>query len=370
MLTPPTSVGLYIHIPWCVRKCPYCDFNSHQIQGEIPEQQYTESILLDLDTELERISSHVETIYFGGGTPSLFSPATFSRILDHDALTGATEITMESNPSTLEHRVLSDYRIAGINRLSMGVQSLDDGSLQRLGRIHSVEEVYSAVEQAHAADFDSLNLDLMFGLPDQDIEAAIADLEGLIQLEPDHISWYQLTLEPNTVFGKYPPRLASDEQRADMSDAGLKLLRDAGYRRYEVSAFATSPASECHHNLNYWQFGDYLGIGAGAHGKVSMTCGTVVRTQKTRQPDAYMGIPRTRSERINADDLPVEFMMNALRLVDGVDMLDFERRTGLPLEQLAPVLHTLRQDGLLQESRLALTEFGFNHLDSVVARFL
>lgn len=336
----------------------------------MPELAYVACLERDLNNELERTTATIDTVFFGGGTPSLFSPAAFGQLLAHPALQQAQEVTMEANPGALEYGSLKDYRAAGINRLSIGIQSLHAPSLHKLGRIHSPAEAKNAVHQALDSGFQSVNVDLMFGLPDQSVEMAMADLEALLAFGTPHISWYQLTLEPNTVFGKHPPTLASEDARAEMSDAGLEILAKACYQQYEVSAFASQQGDHASkHNINYWRFGDYLGVGAGAHGKLTLTDGTLVRTQKTRQPDAYMRDPNTQIQTIATEDAPVEFMMNALRLNDGVETELFERTTGLSVAVLEPTLSELRADGLLETNRLALTPFGRNHLNTIVEHF-
>ena len=369
--SPPASIGLYVHIPWCVRKCPYCDFNSHELHGPLGESEYVACLLRDLDSELARTNATIETVYFGGGTPSLFQPGSFARILEHPALQAVREVTMEANPGALECGSFQDYRKAGINRVSIGVQSLNPVSLAKLGRIHSPDEARAAVAQAREADFHSVNVDMMFGLPDQSVKMAMDDLDALIELSTEHISWYQLTIEPNTVFGKRPPTVASDDDRADMSDEGLARLADAGYQQYEVSAFAAEAGDfECRHNVNYWRFGDYLGIGAGAHGKVTLDDGTIVRTQKTRRPEDYMRDQKTLSSELDRDELPVEFMMNVLRINDGVEDGHFICSTGLSLQALQPALSQLREENLIKRHRISLTDLGRNHLNSIVERFL
>ena len=368
---PPSTIGLYVHIPWCVRKCPYCDFNSHEVSGSPAEKEYVACLLRDLDRELTRTDATIETVYFGGGTPSLFRPDSFAEILNHPSLQQTREVTMEANPGAVECGSFTDYREAGINRVSIGVQSLDPDSLVKLGRIHSPDEAIMAVELARKAGFISVNVDMMFGLPDQEFDEAMHDLEKLIQLGTEHISWYQLTIEPNTVFGKRPPIVASDDERADMSDAGIDRLAKAGYRQYEVSAFASDTDEfQCRHNINYWCFGDYFGIGAGAHGKVTLRNGTILRTQKTRQPEDYMRAQKTRTHEIARDELPVEFMMNVLRMNDGVETSCFPSSTGLLVQDLEPALTQAREENLIDRHRLSLTSFGRNHLNSVVEHFL
>ena len=358
-------------MPWCIRKCPYCDFNSHELSGSLLESEYVPSLLRDLDGEVVRTDATINTIYFGGGTPSLFHPESFAKILEHPALQRAQEITMEANPGALECGSFEDYRDAGINRVSIGVQSLHPESLRKLGRIHSPEEARIAVANAGNAGLRSINVDMMYGLPDQSIDMAMHDLDELIRLGTEHISWYQLTIEPNTVFAKRPPKVASDDARADMSDAGTDRLANAGYRQYEVSAYASrSGEFECRHNINYWQFGDYLGIGAGAHGKVTLRNGSIVRTQKTRRPEDYLRDPNTRIREIDRNELPVEFMMNVLRMNEGVTSDCFSYRTGLTLHELEPNLSLLRHEDLIEPNRIALTDLGRNHLNSLVERFL
>lgn len=360
-----------MHFPWCVRKCPYCDFNSHEQQGQLPQDAYVQCLINDLRNELDRTRASIDTVYFGGGTPSLFAPAAFESILALDCLAEASEVTLEMNPGAIEHHALRDYRQAGVTRVSVGVQSLHDESLHKLGRIHSSSEGRSAATAAQAAGFDSINLDLMFGLPDQSLDMALQDLDALIALEPTHISWYQLTIEPNTVFAKRPPALASDDERADISDAGLDRLASAGYKQYEVSAFARDDGDFiCRHNVNYWRFGDYLGIGAGAHGKVSKEPNRITRTKKSRMPADYMRNTAAMTASISQDELPVEFMMNALRLNDGVEPELFAATTGLAIDVLEPTLGELRQQDLLESDRLALTQSGRNHLNSIVEKFL
>ncbi|MGY0218415.1 radical SAM family heme chaperone HemW [Endozoicomonadaceae bacterium StTr2] len=333
---PPLS--LYIHIPWCVRKCPYCDFNSHAQKDGLPEQGYTEALLADLDNSLPKDENRpLESIFIGGGTPSLFSGNTFNHLLKgvQQRLQFASdiEITMEANPGTVEHDRFAAYREAGINRLSIGVQSFNNDHLTKLGRIHGRDEASNAVALAREAGFDNINLDLMHGLPNQSIEGAMSDLQQAIDLGVEHISWYQLTLEPNTVFHARPPVLPEDETLWGIQEQGQALLASAGFEQYEISAYGRGRQSR--HNRNYWQFGDYIGIGAGAHGKLTdIESGLIQRHWKTRQPEKYLA--RTDSfisgERTLAnDELPLEFMMNALRLNQGVPTAYFTERTGIEL---------------------------------------
>jgi len=397
-------LALYVHLPWCVRKCPYCDFNSHALstQGSpsdsdlaqldaATERQYVQALLADLDHELrawpEVRDRPLVSIFFGGGTPSLMSPAGyqdfFHGLAQRLPLAEGCEITLEANPGTVEQSRFEGYRQAGINRLSMGVQSFATAQLKALGRIHSGQEAILAAEAARRAGFDNFNLDLMHGLPGQTPELALADLEQALALKPKHLSWYQLTLEPNTEFFRRPPRLPDEEILVDIQDAGAALLAEAGYINYEVSAYA-QPDCEARHNLNYWQFGDYLGLGAGAHGKLTRQAedqpgGLLIeRRWKTRQPQAYLSrLLEGRdflagTEVISQDQRPVEFMMNALRLREGVAAQIYTQRTGLPLADLQPLLTKLKQQGLWteQEDRLACSELGWRWLNKVLEGFL
>ena len=370
MKLPP--VGLYAHFPWCVRKCPYCDFNSHPLQapaGEFGGDDYLAVLLDDLAEEKERFGPRpIETVYFGGGTPSLFPPSAFAALTRQ--LPDATEVTLEANPGTVEHGDFGDYRRAGVTRVSIGGQSFDDAQLQRLGRIHAADDTRAAAVAVRDAGFSTFNIDLMHSLPGQTPDAALADLRAAIDLAPPHISWYQLTIEPKTAFAQRPPEgLPTTDQAAQIEEAGIELLARHGYRRYEVSAFARD-AHACAHNLNYWRFGDYVGIGAGAHGKRTAGYGAVERTAKAPQPRLYMRDRQTVANRIASKDLPAEFMMNALRLQDGVPTAMFEERTGTPLGTIAGIVEELAEAGLMRRDRLALTAFGFRHLDAVVLRFL
>ncbi|HLS99733.1 MAG TPA: radical SAM family heme chaperone HemW [Porticoccaceae bacterium] len=372
---PPLT--LYVHIPWCVRKCPYCDFNSHEPGGEVPEEAYLGALLADLTTELDDVQGRrLAAIFIGGGTPSLFSPRGIAAILDGaERLIGFDpdiEITLEANPGTLERGRFAGYRAAGVNRLSIGVQSFDNRQLHQLGRIHDRAAAIAAIHAARAAGFANLNLDLMHGLPGQTPDEALADLRLACDLDPTHLSWYQLTIEPNTVFHKRPPTLPDEEVLGAIQDAGEEHLTAAGLRPYEVSAW-TRPGHESRHNLNYWRFGDYLGIGAGAHGKVTRPGeGRILRTSKTRAPADYLardGDWRASRQAVAADELPFEFMMNALRLVDGVEPALYPARTGLDFAPLAPRWRTLRERGLVSDpaERLATTALGLRYLNSVLA---
>lgn len=375
---PPLS--LYIHVPWCVRKCPYCDFNSHQVRDELPEPQYVDCLLEDLDSELDRVTGRpLQSIFIGGGTPSLFGAQSYARLLGEIArripFCDGIEITLEANPGTFEYQKFADYRAAGINRVSLGIQSFDDQSLKSLGRIHNGGEAIAAAGHARQI-FDRVNLDLMHGLPGQTPQMARADLEQAIALQPDQISWYQLTLEPNTEFYARPPQLPVEESLWEIQEAGQALLEANGYRQYEISAFAR-PGGEGRHNLNYWQFGDYVGIGAGAHGKLSYFDGDEIqieRRHKQRQPKGYMNA-KTRlagCERIQPEDLAFEFMLNALRLTDGVAVELFSERTGLPLTAIQPRLDQAVSRGLLScsDGKMRPTAEGRLFLNDLLTLFL
>lgn len=336
---PP--LALYIHIPWCVRKCPYCDFNSHAAGPSLPEQEYVDALLADLDADLSHVHGReLTSIFFGGGTPSLFSAMALGRLLEgvqkRVPFARDIEITLEANPGTFEQAKFRDYRGLGINRLSIGVQSFQEAKLKALGRIHDGSEAIRAADMARAAGFDNFNLDLMHGLPEQSIEDALFDLRTAIAQGPTHLSWYQLTMEPNTVFWSQPPVLPEDDLLWDIQEAGQALLAEQGYAQYEVSAYAQA-GKAARHNLNYWTFGDFLGIGAGAHAKLSSPNGQIMRTWKTRLPKDYLDAskPFQAGERLlTADELPFEFLMNVLRLSEGVPAALFSERTGLPLAQL------------------------------------
>lgn len=380
---PP--LALYVHVPWCVRKCPYCDFNSHGVGrgAELPEAAYLAALVADLDAELALAGDRVlGSVFIGGGTPSLMSPAfyrhLFAELSRRLPLAADCEITLEANPGTVEQHRFAGYREAGINRLSLGVQSFQPAQLTALGRIHSGEEARRAVASARQAGFDNLNLDLMHGLPGQDVAAALDDLEQALSLSPEHLSWYQLTLELNTEFHSHPPRLPADETLWDIQDAGHARLEAAGLRRYEISAYARA-GQRSRHNLNYWGFGDYLGIGAGAHGKVShwTSAGELIveRRWKSRQPEAYLrrhDDPRgfvAGRRRVDAAELPLEFAMNALRLVDGVPLANWSAYTGRPLAQLQARLAPAREKGLLAEDPqwLRATPQGLLFLNDLLA---
>ena len=367
-MTPPAEVGLYVHFPWCVRKCPYCDFNSHPLKEPLREGEYHKALLDDFEHELERFGDRrIATVYFGGGTPSLFSPETFQILLDR--VPDAREVTLEANPGTVERGDFADYRRAGITRVSLGAQTFDAARLNALGRIHGTDDIGNAAREAKAAGIDSLNLDLMYALPKQTVDEALDDLAQAIRLEPDHISWYQLTIEPKTEFARRPPVGLPDVDLAcEIEEAGIEVLERHGYRRYEVSAFARD-GHLCAHNVNYWRFGDYVGIGAGAHGKFTND-DEVVRTVKASQPRLYLNGGVGQANRVRPEELPGEFMMNALRLVDGVENDLFEARTGLGFNVIAQTVAELEDWSLMSAGRLGLTTRGHRQLNGVVARFL
>jgi len=378
MIQPPLS--LYVHFPWCVEKCPYCDFNSHPLREPPDQSAYVDALLADLDLDLPLVAGRtVQTIFMGGGTPSLFEPAQIAQLLAGVAerlpLADDLEVTLEANPGTVEAGRFAGYRAAGVNRLSIGVQSLDPNKLHALGRIHGPAEAVAAAKQAREAGFDTFNLDLMFGLPEQDVAQALDDLRQALELTPPHLSWYQLTLEPNTRFAHAPPPLPDDDLLWDMQEAGQQLLAEAGLAQYEVSAYAR-PGHRCRHNLNYWSFGDYLGIGAGAHAKLTLADGRILRRWKQRHPQAYLSGAGSEAgvagERMLApEDLPVEFLMNALRLNEGVSAASYVPLTGASLADIAPLLMAARARGLLEQDpqRLAPTELGRRFLNDLLAIF-
>lgn len=381
MNAPP--LALYIHIPWCVKKCPYCDFNSHTAPGGLPQQDYVNALLADLDQDLRDhavAARPIVSVFFGGGTPSLFAPEFIGAILrgarERLHFAAEAEITLETNPGTVEHGRFEDYRRAGVNRLSFGVQSLDDEKLKRLGRIHSAAEVRAAVRLARAAGFDNFNLDLMYALPGQNLAQALDDLEQALELQPAHVSHYQLTLEPNTAFASNPPPLPDDDLAWDMQEACATRLSDAGFGHYETSAYAR-PGRRSVHNMNYWQFGDYLGIGAGAHAKLTEADGSVHRRWKIRAPKAYLahaGSPRGigGDAVIDTGQLPFEFMLNALRLEDGYVQTLFAERSGLDPALIAAPLAHAQQRGWLEctDGLVRPTALGKRFLNDVIALFL
>jgi putative oxygen-independent coproporphyrinogen III oxidase len=374
---PPLS--LYIHIPWCLKKCPYCDFNSHERRGEIPEAQYVDALLEDLEFALPSIwGRRVGTVFFGGGTPSLFAPEAIDRILAgvraRVQLAPDAEITLEANPGTFEQARFAGYKTAGVNRISLGVQSFEPRFLQALGRVHDEHEARAAAEFALSV-FGNVNLDLMYALPGQTPEDARRDLDSALAFSPPHLSFYHLTIEPNTLFHRYPPKLPDDDTAAAIEDAIEAGLLAAGYRHYETSAFA-KPAHECRHNLNYWRFGDYLGIGAGAHSKLSFA-DRVVRQVRWKQPQQYLdhvakGVPLHEDQVVTRNDIGFEFMLNALRLTDGVEVALFAERTGYPLTLVQRELAQAEAKGLLERDHrwLRPTPLGRRFLNDLQALFL
>jgi oxygen-independent coproporphyrinogen-3 oxidase len=385
MLTPP-PLSLYVHLPWCVRKCPYCDFNSHEFRsagGTPPYDQYVEALLADLDFDLPLTWGRtVHSVFFGGGTPSLFPAEAIDAFLQGASarlrFAPGLEITLETNPGTAEHGRFEHYRAAGVNRLSFGVQTFDDAVLQRLGRIHDSAEAEAAVRLARDAGFDNFNLDLMYALPGQTLAMAERDIERALALQPAHVSHYQLTLEPNTVFAARPPQDIPDEDAAwDMQERCQQMLADAGYAQYEVSAYAR-PGRQCAHNLNYWRFGDYLGIGAGAHGKLTLGAEqSIMRRWKHKHPAAYLATAGS-AEAIGGDETiaparrPFEYMLNALRLVEGFSLAQFEARTGLPRAAIATPMAQARDRDWLQVDgdHVRPTALGRRFGNDVIALFL
>jgi putative oxygen-independent coproporphyrinogen III oxidase len=388
---PPLS--LYIHVPWCIRKCPYCDFNSHQANNDIPEADYVAALCLDLQQDQSLAQGRkLTSIFFGGGTPSMLSAQAIGQILkDAEMIIGFEpdiEITLEANPGTFEQEKFSGFRAAGVNRLSIGIQSFNDQQLKLLGRVHGRVEALRAVGVARAAGFDNINLDLMHGLPEQSVDAAKADLQQAIDLQPEHLSWYQLTIEQNTAFFSAPPILPEEEILADIQDAGIELLAAAGYEQYEVSAYARAK-KRARHNMNYWQFGDYLGIGAGAHGKITFpTEDKIQRLWKTRLPKHYLDAADSQkistnlyghqnvfgggSDLLTAEALPLEFMMNGLRLNAGVPQPYFQQRTGLAWSVLESSWGKLVQQKLVEvtEGYMRPTELGRRFLNRVLQEFM
>jgi putative oxygen-independent coproporphyrinogen III oxidase len=376
--TPP--LALYVHLPWCVRKCPYCDFNSYTLHGELEERSYVTALQRDLATQAPHAASReVSSIFFGGGTPSLFSPRAIAQILEsartHLTLAADLEVTLEANPGTIERGRFAEYRAAGVNRVSLGAQSFDDARLQSLGRIHCAEETRRAAAELHAAGMADFNIDLMYGLPGQDADAARRDVEEALALRPSHLSHYQLTIEAGTVFAGRPPILPDDDVVDVMLDACRERLEQRGFAQYEVSAYAVA-GRRCRHNLNYWSFGDYLGIGAGAHGKLSLADqGQVIRTSQVREPRRYLSsVERGALTRtpVPPHQLPFEFMLNALRLVEGFEIRTFTSRTGLPWDTVAGTMADLADRGLIVASGTCYrtTPRGLRFLNDVLLRFV
>jgi putative oxygen-independent coproporphyrinogen III oxidase len=380
-------LALYVHMPWCVRKCPYCDFNSHQLKSPAPPQSYIDALIHDFDTELPLLAARrIDSVFFGGGTPSLFQPDDFARLLEalkqRIAFASDAEVTLEANPGTIERGRFAGYRDAGINRVSLGAQSFAPRALERLGRIHTAADTHRAVAELHAADMDNFNLDLMYALPEQTLEDAIIDVRTAIALRPAHISYYQLTLEAGTVFHAHPPPLPDEDAAWLIQTECQQLLAAEGFEQYEVSAYARRGA-RCRHNLNYWLFGDYVGVGAGAHGKLtSRVPDQILRTTKPRQPRDYQDrlasptakgpAPIGERKLITAVELPFEFMLNALRLNEGFAIRDFERRTGLPVSSVEPALRGAADRGLVEVTVAgwAPTELGRRFLSDLQAGFL
>ncbi len=376
---PPLS--LYVHIPWCVKKCPYCDFNSHGLRGALPEAAYVEALARDLEQDLPRVTGReVQSVFFGGGTPSLFSAAAIGRILDAARMklgfAPDAEVTLEANPGTVERGRFAEYKAAGVTRLSIGVQSFDPAHLRVLGRIHSSDEAVRAAEEAHAAGLANFNLDLMYALPEQSREQALNDVRRAMALAPAHLSHYQLTLEPNTEFHARPPKLPDSDSAWDMQLACQAELTAGGYAQYEVSAYARD-GRQCRHNLNYWRFGDYLGIGAGAHGKLTDASGRVTRLWKLKHPETYLksaGTPAALGgvDAVAETDLAFEYMLNRLRLTEVFALEDFRAATGLSPALLTPGLERGRSLGLLDEAALGwrVTPRGQAYLNDLQALFL
>ena len=373
-----SAIAIYVHMPWCVRKCPYCDFNSHARPEHLPEREYVAALLADLDAELEFAAGRAAaSVFLGGGTPSLFRTESIDALLEGIAarvtLAADVEITMEANPGTVEHGRFAGYAKAGVNRISLGAQSFDAQALTSLGRIHGPDEISAAVAEIAEAGIENFNLDLMYALPRQTREAALSDLEAAIALGPAHISHYQLTLEPGTVFHRRPPPLPDEDLAFEMQLACQVRLAAAGFAQYEISAYAW-PGRQCRHNLNYWRFGDYIGIGAGAHGKITVD-GVVMRAEKPRSPRAYLegaGTAGAISRIVPEQELPFEYMLNVLRLSEGFAAVDFEAATGLDSAIVLPQLEAGAKRGLVafENGRFRPTPLGFRFLNDLVASFL
>ncbi len=381
-LVPP-ALSLYVHIPWCVQKCPYCDFNSHALKNDIPEREYIDALLEDLDTDIARyqLSDNprlLHSIFIGGGTPSLIKPEQIERLLkgieQRLPFKPGIEITMEANPGTIEAERFEQYRKGGITRISVGVQSFEDSKLKHLGRIHGPEEAINAANLAHKIGLSSFNLDLMHGLPDQTPEQALTDLDKAIELAPPHLSWYQLTIEPNTLFHSKPPVLPDEDDLWDIFDLGHQKLTEAGYVQYETSGYS-KPGYQCQHNLNYWRFGDYLGIGCGAHGKLSFADGRILRTTKVKHPRGYLNLikPYLDSEvEVPIEDRPFEFFINRFRLLESCPKQDFINTTGLELNTIQTTINWAVKKQYLTEisSHWQITEKGKLFLNDLLEAFM
>jgi len=375
-------LSLYIHIPWCVEKCPYCDFNSHALKAKIPEQDYVEALITDLDADIAKFklkNRSLHSIFIGGGTPSLFSADAIKTLLsqvlsrfDHNK---DIEITLEANPGTVEADKFMGFAQAGVTRLSIGVQSFESEKLLKLGRIHNVNQAKVAAKLAKSCGVKSFNLDLMHGLPNQSITNALDDLRTAISLKPDHLSWYQLTIEPNTAFHSKPPKLPQDDILWDIQDQGFKILHDAGYKQYEISAFSQSE-KQCQHNLNYWDFGDYLGIGCGAHGKITdAETGIIQRTIKVKHPKGYLDKNRDPLDHLTTvshDELPFEYMMNQLRLFSPFTLNNYQQRTGLSVNTILPTLKLAQEKKLMicVKDHWQVTQLGHRYLNDLLELFL
>lgn len=376
LVTPP--LALYVHFPWCVSKCPYCDFNSHALHGELPQDRYIEALEKDIATQSQFVTGRrLSSIFLGGGTPSLFDPQAISHVLEtarrHLGWEGSIEVTLEANPATIERGRFAEYSAAGVNRVSLGGQSFDSDILKKLGRIHVPGDTMLACEELHAAGLTNFNIDLMYALPTQDVEGALRDIQQAIALSPAHISHYQLTIEHGTLFAAAPPVLPGDDMAAEMLTRCGDCLSSAGFDQYEVSAYARAGARSAH-NLNYWQFGDYLGVGAGAHGKLTLADGAIVRTTRLREPRRYLATALEEIERkpVPKAELPFEFMLNVLRLIDGFPAALFEERTGLAWQTVMATLESLRAAGRveLEAGRCRPTDLGLRFLNDSLVAFL
>lgn len=377
------SIALYVHVPWCVKKCPYCDFNSHQVKQAIDSEQYLQALKQDFEQDWQKVSKRsLSSIFIGGGTPSIMPVSFYEGLLkflsDVATLDDDIEITLEANPGTAEAEKFSGFRKAGINRLSLGFQSLNDDALIKLGRIHDAGQAIKAYEMAQSAGFNNINIDLMFALPGQNLPAAMGDLQNVIDLQPQHISWYQLTLEPNTAFyASPPPAIPEDDAAWEIQLAGRQILKNSGYRQYEISAYA-SEGRTCRHNLNYWQYGDYLGIGAGAHGKFRNTKKDFIRNSKKRSPNDFLkGKYLSKSQILGHTDLTAEYFMNRLRLGETFDLTHYEKQTGLKGDDLSELLDKAIEKELLEsqlnetgESIYRVTPLGHQYLNELISLFL